>query len=205
MGGLNSPYKYLTPLLKISSFPFKFDNNFQTFDNIEILDYEFLNLLKCNQEYNGYWCKPCDSKHFQNDFNNWTSGNEKIDKFIQDSQLNANSHQGIIEWIPYAQFKGVKQIGRGGFGTIHYARWIDGFIEDWDIKNRHWERYANMTTTTTTTHLNYQTYPQAIYTSRLLNYSKLPKPKNEENFESKLEKLTKSTSVLIVGKRFWNS
>ncbi|RHZ86277.1 hypothetical protein Glove_52g37 [Diversispora epigaea] len=50
------------------------------------------------------------------------------------------------------------------------------------------------TTTTTTTTLNYQTHPQAIYTSRLLNYSKLPKPKNEENFERELEELTKSFS-----------
>ncbi|RHZ43257.1 hypothetical protein Glove_815540g2 [Diversispora epigaea] len=33
---------------------------------------------------------------------------------------------------------------------------------------------------TTTTPLNYQTHPQAIYISRLLNFSKLPKPKNEE-------------------------
>ncbi|RHZ88671.1 hypothetical protein Glove_21g215 [Diversispora epigaea] len=45
-------------------------------------------------------------------------------------------------------------------------------------------------TTTTTTPLNYQTHPQAIYTSRLLNYSNLPKPKNEKNFEKKLKELT---------------
>ncbi|RHZ77210.1 hypothetical protein Glove_184g87 [Diversispora epigaea] len=42
--------------------------------------------------------------------------------------------------------------------------------------------------------LNYQTHPQAIYTSRL-NFSKLLKPKNGENFEKELEELTKSTSV----------
>ncbi|RHZ80394.1 hypothetical protein Glove_136g38 [Diversispora epigaea] len=51
------------------------------------------------------------------------------------------------------------------------------------------------TNTTTPTPLNYQKHPQAIYTSRLLNYSKLPKPKNEENFEKKLEKLTESMSL----------
>ncbi|RHZ87570.1 hypothetical protein Glove_33g130 [Diversispora epigaea] len=48
------------------------------------------------------------------------------------------------------------------------------------------------------TPLNYQTHPQAIYTSRLLNFSKLPKPKNEENFERELEELTKSTSALSI-------
>ncbi|RHZ84029.1 hypothetical protein Glove_86g8 [Diversispora epigaea] len=53
------------------------------------------------------------------------------------------------------------------------------------------------TTTTTTTPLSYQTHPQTIYTSRLLNYSKLPKPKNEENFERELEELTKSFSHII--------
>ncbi|RHZ69974.1 hypothetical protein Glove_276g29 [Diversispora epigaea] len=56
------------------------------------------------------------------------------------------------------------------------------------------------TNTTTTTLLNYQTHPQAIYTSRLLNYSKLPKPKNEENLERELEELTKSFSHIITGK-----
>ncbi|RHZ75695.1 hypothetical protein Glove_212g210 [Diversispora epigaea] len=56
---------------------------------------------------------------------------------------------------------------------------------------------TNTKTTTTPTPLNYQTHPQAIYTSRLLNYSKLPKPKNEENFEKELEELTESMSLLI--------
>ncbi|RHZ43858.1 hypothetical protein Glove_851g3 [Diversispora epigaea] len=63
------------------------------------------------------------------------------------------------------------------------------------------ELFANQeSTNTTTTPLNYQTHPQAIYTSRLLNYSNLPKPKNEENFERKLEKLTKSMTNLCPNK-----
>ncbi|RHZ45919.1 hypothetical protein Glove_642g28 [Diversispora epigaea] len=37
---------------------------------------------------------------------------------------------------------------------------------------------------------------QEIYTSRL-NYSGLPKPKNEKNFEKELEELTKSTSAAL--------
>src|SRR6185369_10709258 len=97
---------------------------------------------ECNQEYNGYWCKQCYSKHFQNDFNNWTSGNDKIDKFIQEAQLqlNTNDYLEVIEWIPYDRFEDVKQVGRGGFGTIHYARWIDGPIDKWDIENKQWKR-----------------------------------------------------------------
>ncbi|RHZ77178.1 hypothetical protein Glove_184g29 [Diversispora epigaea] len=101
--------------------------------------------LECKKNsYNYEWCKPCNSKHFQNDFNNWTSGNDKIDKLIQDAQLNANNLNKVIEWIPYDRFKDVKQIGKGGFGTIHYARWIDGFIEAWDIENQQWKRWGEV-------------------------------------------------------------
>ncbi|RHZ89648.1 hypothetical protein Glove_13g186 [Diversispora epigaea] len=78
---------------------------------------------ECNQEYTNIyygWCKPCNSKHFQNDLNKWTSGNDKIDKFIQDAQLNANRNWDVIEWIPYDRFKDVKQI---------------------DIENQQWKRY----------------------------------------------------------------
>ncbi|RHZ87180.1 hypothetical protein Glove_40g87 [Diversispora epigaea] len=99
---------------------------------------------ECNQKYSNItyrWCNPCNSKHFQNDFNNWTSGNDKIDKFIQGAQLNANDKWRVIEWIPYDRFKDVKQIGKGGFGTIHYSRWIDGYIGKWNIKNQQWKRY----------------------------------------------------------------
>ncbi|RHZ54912.1 hypothetical protein Glove_421g15 [Diversispora epigaea] len=102
----------------------------------------YLNCPECDQECYG-WCNPCNSKHFQNDFNNWTSGNDKIDKFIQDAQLNVNDKWKVIEWIPYDRFKYVKQIGKGGFGTIHYAKWIDGEIEKWDIENQRWERHDN--------------------------------------------------------------
>ncbi|RHZ48722.1 hypothetical protein Glove_543g9 [Diversispora epigaea] len=98
---------------------------------------------ECNLEYDGWWCKPCNSKHFQNDFNNWTSGNDKIDKFIQDAQVNVDYHLKVIEWIPYDRFKDIKQIGKGGFGTIHYARWIDGSINKWDIENQQWKRGSN--------------------------------------------------------------
>ncbi|RHZ78376.1 hypothetical protein Glove_165g18 [Diversispora epigaea] len=96
---------------------------------------------ECNQKDTSWnWCKPCNSKHFQNDFNNWTSGNDKIDKLIQDAQLNADRNLEVIEWIPYDRFKDIKQIGRGGFGIIYYARWIDEYIRKWDIENQQWKR-----------------------------------------------------------------
>ncbi|RHZ76135.1 hypothetical protein Glove_203g46 [Diversispora epigaea] len=79
------------------------------------------------------WYQPCNSKHFKhfkNDFNKWTSGNDAIDKFIQDAQLNANSRFEALEWIPYDGLEYIKQI----------AKWIDGPIINWDIENQQWKR-----------------------------------------------------------------
>ncbi|RHZ84936.1 hypothetical protein Glove_74g204 [Diversispora epigaea] len=96
--------------------------------------------LECNKEYDSQWCKPCNTTHLKNDFDKWTSGNVTIDKFIQDAQLNADVGYKVIEWIPYDRFRGIKQIAKGGYGTIYYATWIDGLISQWDIENQRWIR-----------------------------------------------------------------
>ncbi|RHZ75662.1 hypothetical protein Glove_212g170 [Diversispora epigaea] len=94
---------------------------------------------ECNLGY-GSWCKPCNSTHFKNNFGKWTSGNATIDKFIQDSQLNAGDWIKAIEWIPYDKFQDIKKIAKGGYGTIYYAYWADGYIIHWNIKNQRWTR-----------------------------------------------------------------
>src|ERR1043166_1066835 len=39
---------------------------------------------ECSQpNTGGNWCRSCNSKRFQQEFNKWTSGNKKIDEFIQ--------------------------------------------------------------------------------------------------------------------------
>ena len=43
------------------------------------------------------WCQSCNSKHFQQDFNKWTSGNKEIDEFIQKFQLNATYWKEVLE------------------------------------------------------------------------------------------------------------
>ena len=42
------------------------------------------------------WCNPCQIKNLKENFKNWTSGNEKIDEFIQEKQLKVNSPRNII-------------------------------------------------------------------------------------------------------------
>src|SRR6266542_1297945 len=91
----------------------------------------------CHTEYR--WCKACNVKHFQQDFNNWTSGNDDIDKFIKDAQLSANNSEKVLEWIPYNRFYDIEFVAKGGFGKVYRANWIDGHILDWDNKNQNWE------------------------------------------------------------------
>ncbi|RIA86160.1 kinase-like domain-containing protein [Glomus cerebriforme] len=94
----------------------------------------------CNQKNSYYWCIGCNTKHFQQNFENWTSGNDDIDKLIQDIQLSATSYEKVLEWIPYDRFYDIKYIAKGGFGKIYRANWIDGYIRLWDYENQNWYR-----------------------------------------------------------------
>jgi len=68
----------------------------------------------CNHSNKYYrWCQNCNSKRFQKDFDKWTSGNEFIDKFIQDTQLKALDYNQVIEWIPYNRFRNIQYLAQG--------------------------------------------------------------------------------------------
>src|ERR1044072_3472456 len=73
-----------------------------------------------------WWCQSCNSKHFQQEFNKWTSGNKEIDEFIQKFQLNATNLNEVLEWIPYDRFENIEYLAEGGFGTVYKAEWING-------------------------------------------------------------------------------
>src|SRR5206468_10703217 len=82
------------------------------------------------------WCKPCQIDNLKGNVTNWTSGNEKIDGFIQEMQLKIDNQWDIVfEWIPYNQFSDIKEIGRGGFATVYSAIWRDGPLN--------WNSYAD--------------------------------------------------------------
>ena len=68
------------------------------------------------------------ARYFQQNFNSWTSGNDDIDKFIQHTQLSANSWYNVLEWIPYDRLYDIEFIAKGGFGNVYKAIWIDGFF-----------------------------------------------------------------------------
>ncbi|RGB37711.1 kinase-like domain-containing protein, partial [Rhizophagus diaphanus] len=86
------------------------------------------------------WCYTCNVERFRKNFNNWTSGNRDIDKFIQETQLSAKQHFNILEWISYESFRDIKYIAKGGFGKVYRAKWKDGYIFMWDNKIQNWGR-----------------------------------------------------------------
>src|SRR3984885_3814459 len=60
---------------------------------------------ECKQPNTGYkWCQSCNGKRFQQNFQNWTSGNHNIDEFIQKTQLKARNRKEAIEWVEYNRF-----------------------------------------------------------------------------------------------------
>ncbi len=119
------------------------DNNFISMDQYILNNQEFGLCPECKQP-NTYenWCKECYSKKFQQNFGNWTSGNEDIDKFIQESQLNARYTSELLEWIPYNRLRNIKFLAQGGFSTVYEAIWLDGPIENWDYEKQDWKRFV---------------------------------------------------------------
>jgi hypothetical protein len=101
------------------------------------------NLIKpCNCNY------KCNAKWFKQNFKNWTSGNNQIDKFIQSTQLSDHNcyRYQALEWIPYDRFYDIRYIAEGKFNKIYRANWIDGYIRklwdqsSWDDDNQNWKR-----------------------------------------------------------------
>ncbi|RGB31539.1 kinase-like domain-containing protein [Rhizophagus diaphanus] len=97
---------------------------------------------ECNKPGTGEkWCQPCNAKRFKDNFKNWTSGDNDIDEFIQQSQLNAVYYKKCLEWIPFEKFQDITYIAEGGFGKIYSAEWPEGHIRYWDIENQEWYRF----------------------------------------------------------------
>src|SRR5579863_9515243 len=93
---------------------------------------------ECNEiKKNKNWCNTC---HFQKAFSTWTSGNQEIDYFIQNTQIHAWNDDLILEWYPWELFSEIEKIGQGGYGTVFRAKMVKGTIKAWDYQNNQWSR-----------------------------------------------------------------
>ena len=111
----------------------------ETYNSVERNRIFFGKCKECFQVITECLCLSCTRKHFQQDFDKWTSGNKNIDKLIQDVQL-TNDIGDILEWIPYNKFNDIKYIAEGGFAKVYSATWTDGLINKWDQKSNNWKR-----------------------------------------------------------------
>ncbi|GES93623.1 kinase-like domain-containing protein [Rhizophagus clarus] len=91
----------------------------------------------------GVDCKKCNHNHvcyaryFLLNFENWTSGNYDIDKFIQSTQLLCHHDvRKALEWLPYDRLTDIKDIAKDWYR----ANWIDGNMIDWDSNKQNWKR-----------------------------------------------------------------
>jgi hypothetical protein len=95
---------------------------------------------KCGNKYENIFarrCNLCQINYLKNNFPNWTSGNEKIDSFIQKMQLKYNVGNTVFEWIPYNKFIIINRVEeKGGFST---ALWKDGPLS-YNGGKKEWKR-----------------------------------------------------------------
>jgi hypothetical protein len=82
-------------------------------------------------------------EYLKNRFKFWTSGNEKIDNFIQERKMEIDEYDDVVfEWIPYSQFNQIKKTGKNNLMTTYSAIWIDG-PHYWDQQHYEYIRNSN--------------------------------------------------------------
>src|SRR6185369_8643631 len=86
------------------------------------------------------WCISCNAGHFRNDFDKWTSGNNEIDYFLQNTQIHAWAYYLVLEWYPWSTFSEIEEIGKGGYGTVFRAKRQVGRIRKWYHQINQWSR-----------------------------------------------------------------
>ncbi|PKB93662.1 hypothetical protein RhiirA5_507890 [Rhizophagus irregularis] len=82
----------------------------------------------------------CNSIHFQQNFENWASDNDDIDKFIQDTELSEHTYnleEHALEQMPYDR---LNDISKNKFSKVYKANWIDGEIYKLNNTNKNWMR-----------------------------------------------------------------
>ncbi|CAB4441611.1 unnamed protein product [Rhizophagus irregularis] len=119
-----------------------------------------------------------NSKYYEENYVNWTSGNNNIDGFIQEMQLKINHPTDIIfEWIPYHQFSSIKEISKDNSAAVYLATWRDGPLFYYSSKNKHTRIFNERVTL------------KCIYNSQIMVNDFLVKVKNYVNYYSKRIKI----------------
>ncbi|GES83295.1 kinase-like domain-containing protein [Rhizophagus clarus] len=101
-----------------------------------------------------------------------TSGNEKIDYFINERQLLKNKCEDIIiEWIPYNQFNEINETGKIGHVTIYSAIWKDGPLYKESKWSENYIRNPNKKVALNCLHINNSQDPVDFLINEVKKYS----------------------------------
>ncbi|EXX57061.1 Rad53p [Rhizophagus irregularis DAOM 197198w] len=185
-------------LSKDNSKLYRIDNIYGLTQNLDTKDYiMFLKdkyCEKCGEKYTNKfykWCKPCEINYLKKNFTNWTSGNEKVNNFIQEFQLKINRYNNIIvEWIPYNQFDNIKEIGKNDLFTIYSAIWKNGQLI-YDKNERIYKRnLKNQNEIVTLKSFNSQNITEeffnksnnSVYSNKIYGVSQNPNNPNTKNY-----------------------
>jgi hypothetical protein len=97
---------------------------------------------KCKEDAIYEWCKTCQINNLNQNFINWTSGNEKIDNLIQEMQLDIDKKWDLVfEWIPFNQLNDIKE---EIFTNEYLAIWKDGPLNYDKVKNEYLRNHHNI-------------------------------------------------------------
>ncbi|CAG8488120.1 7377_t:CDS:2 [Acaulospora morrowiae] len=83
------------------------------------------------------WCTKCNANHFEVDFSNWTSSSAAIDEFIRKTQLTAERHEFVFEWVDYSKFSRLRKVK---FSINNEAYWEEGYVTSWNSELNKWNR-----------------------------------------------------------------
>ena len=121
-------------------------NEIQMLYDIKRIDGNSLEKQQCNNCQNWHqatqYCEFCIRKYLENNFGNWTSWNDEIDKLIQECQQKTVVPHKVIEWVEYDQFENIEHPTEGGYATIYTATWKDGTYYKWDSERQILERFG---------------------------------------------------------------
>ncbi|PKK64563.1 kinase-like protein [Rhizophagus irregularis] len=101
---------------------------------LEGLEYNNI-CMQCNQKVINYPNQLCRRQFLSSSqineyseirsvqFNDKTSGNFKLDEFINETQLNSKYCDDFIEWIPHSNLENVKYLTNGGNSKVYFGTW----------------------------------------------------------------------------------
>ncbi|CAG8441480.1 9616_t:CDS:2 [Funneliformis caledonium] len=179
-------------------------------NSMKTLPVEVQMCLSCKRKttdsgYSIQWCKACEMKRFEQQFESWSSGNDDVDIFILESQLNSSSYFDYLEWISFDRLQDIELVDAGDYGCVFQAIWKDGPRERWDMNNSQYVRCAEWIceiseNTSSEISIQFQQseekrlesvnsqseegcvineddiHPGAVYTSRFFNFENLHEP-----------------------------